>query len=259
MTAVVLKDHHRATFMEARMLNAATPAGGTRAVGSVVLNHSQGGISPAAVAAALELGAGVVWMPTVSAANHQRALAKRHTPASVAATVHPADGDPISVVDASGRLDDAVVEILRLTARAGAVLATGHVSVTEALAVTDAARGVGVRAVVITHPTVIVGASDDDLVRLAGNGAILEHEVSMLLPESPLRAFGSADLRRWIELVGLRSNILASDLGQVGNPALKEGWSRAIEILSRASFTDDEIRWLVADGPRQVLGDFAET
>ena len=39
-------------------------------LGSVTLNDAVGGLNPFAVEAALDLGARVIWMPTISAQNH---------------------------------------------------------------------------------------------------------------------------------------------------------------------------------------------
>jgi hypothetical protein len=253
MAGVVLKDHHRATYIEARMLNEEARPGSARAIGSIVLNESQGGVSPAAVAVALELGARVVWMPTVSARHHQRFAASARAPIVLQKSRRLADGGPFSVL-VGGRLKPRVDSVLRLIAETDAVLATGHLSTTETLAIVRRARDLGVRAVVATHPCLIVGATDADLIALVAAGALIEIPASVLLPESSLHSLEVADVRRWAELLGIRSLLLSSDLGQVGNPLPTIGLGRAVALLRRAGFTEDEVQWLIVEGPRHVIG-----
>jgi uncharacterized protein DUF6282 len=251
MAAIVLKDHHRATFMEAQLLNASSPAGWPQAVGGVALNHSQGALSPCAVGVALKLGARVVWMPTVSAAHHKR-LARDGHPIFGGTPALRQDGPALTVLARDGRLLPEVDQILSLVAEAGAALATGHLSIEEALAVTVRANEHGVHAVLVNHPT-ILGAAEADLRALSRSGAIVEHEASMLLPESRLHSFEVDELLRWIEIAGLASTVIASDLGQVGNPLPAEGLARAVELLRSAGLDDESIRSLVVVTPRRIL------
>ncbi len=70
MRAVVLKDHHMGTSARAYHAHKAVP--GIRVVGGVVLNTYLGGLNPYAVEAEVRYGGRIVWMPTVTAANHLR-------------------------------------------------------------------------------------------------------------------------------------------------------------------------------------------
>ena len=73
MQAVLLKNHYAPTVLCARAVAETVP--GIRVFGGLVLNASAGGINPAAVEAALRMGAAEIWMPTVSAWRHQETLA----------------------------------------------------------------------------------------------------------------------------------------------------------------------------------------
>ena len=70
LRAVSLKCHSERTTTRAYMTMQMVP--GIQVVGGIVLNRAVGGINPAAVEAALQLGGKHVWMPTVDAAFHAR-------------------------------------------------------------------------------------------------------------------------------------------------------------------------------------------
>ena len=63
----VLKSHYVPTAERAAVVRQVRP--GLEAVGSITLNHAVGGLNPAALEISARLGARVVWMPTVDAAN----------------------------------------------------------------------------------------------------------------------------------------------------------------------------------------------
>ena len=116
--------------------------------GGQVLNQHVGGLNPAAVEAALMMGARVIWMPTTDA----------HTQAAAGlprlCLLRPALPDTtyaISPVDWS--VEDRARRILALIADADAVLATGHLSGPEVAWLLEAAQRAGVRRKVLTHPT----------------------------------------------------------------------------------------------------------
>ena len=253
MAAVVLKDHHRSTFMEARLLDSLAQRVWPEAIGGIVLNHSQGGLSAVAVTTATRLGARVVWMPTVSAAHHQRLVDHPAAhPIMRHARTLPEDGRPITVVGGRGRLVREADAVISAVAAAGAVLATGHLSVDESVAVAERGREAGVRVVVATHPT-ILGAAVADLRALADAGATIEHECSMLLPESTLHAFDVDDLLAWIDAVGVDRTVLGSDLGQMNNPLPAEGLARAWRLLRSQGVAEGVLRSLLIHKPREIL------
>ena len=68
LKAVVLKEHHG--YTSDRMYFVRKLVSGIEVYGGVVLNNAVGGINPFAVEAAIDLGAKIVWFPTLSAKNH---------------------------------------------------------------------------------------------------------------------------------------------------------------------------------------------
>src|SRR5258705_8993586 len=72
---VVMKNHFEGTASRAKL--AAPEAGRLKVYGSLVLNRYVGGVNPHAAEAALRLGARIIWMPTLDAACHPRAVGLR--------------------------------------------------------------------------------------------------------------------------------------------------------------------------------------
>ena len=66
--AMMIKSHYEPSASRAAFAERMFP--GIRVFGGIVLNHAVGGVNPAAVEAALQLGAREVWMPTVDAKYH---------------------------------------------------------------------------------------------------------------------------------------------------------------------------------------------
>jgi hypothetical protein len=135
----VLKAHEGSTAERALL------AGGG-AVGSIVLNSPVGGANPDAVKVAAAFGARIVWMPTISSVTHQNAESSPELSAH--------DGVRFASVRVSA--DGAVLpewnDVFDEVAAADMVLAAGHVSMDEAVAVFRLARSRGVQRFLVNHP-----------------------------------------------------------------------------------------------------------
>jgi hypothetical protein len=69
MAAIVLKSHHMLTADRAQIAQKAFPE--VKVFGGLALNlPACGGLNPEAVKVAIRMGAKVIWLPTLSAANH---------------------------------------------------------------------------------------------------------------------------------------------------------------------------------------------
>src|SRR5215470_12619287 len=174
----VLKSHYTPTPERAIAVGRAVP--GVMVAGAITLNHSVGGLNPAALEVAARLGARVVWMPTVDAAN-EWAGRRGDTPAPAWGAFHerlmarsgyPA---PISLLDEDGHLTGAVEQCLEVVAAHDMVLATGHVGRDEIFALARRAREASVTSVLVTHAEFpSVDLSPADQVELVGLGALIE-------------------------------------------------------------------------------------
>ncbi len=177
-----LKSHYVSTVERAAVVSAAAPAG-VRALGTITLNHSVGGLNAVAVEVAARQGGRIVWLPTVSAPHEHAEVEATDPDGKVpvwvrfelelrAAGVKPG---PVPVLDADGRPLPAVLEVIEVIAHHNMVLATGHLSAREIFPIVDAAVAAGVETIVVTHPEFpSQSISPEDQRAMADKGALME-------------------------------------------------------------------------------------
>ena len=131
LAGMVLKDHTGSTAGQAQLLNRIFPDR-PRFFGSLTLNPPVGGLNPHAAAAALRLGAVVIFFPTYAAKCQIDRMGVDGFPEPFpwARTA----GAGIGILNTQAELKPEVLDILRLIAQHDAVLATGHLSPPETLA-----------------------------------------------------------------------------------------------------------------------------
>jgi hypothetical protein len=250
MRAIVLKSHHSDTAM---LIDAVKEHGladiDVEVYGGVALNSQVGGINPHAVALSLAMGGRIVWLPTISSPAHIASGA--HFPA---ATVELIEERPVDVWDGNGRLSENVRQVLELVRASDAVLASGHLPARSIRATFEAAREAGITRLLLNHPNFVVDVSGDEARALVELGAYVEHEAAMYDETTRFHAFETDTLERWIEVAGSEHTILASDLGQHGNPLPPESLSRVAERLLGAGLTGSAIHDMLAKNPAQLLG-----
>ncbi len=203
----VLKAHEGSTAERALLL-------GGGAVGGIVLNSPVGGANPEAVRVAARLGARVAWLPTISSPAHKRA--NRSPELSVHrsvdfATVPICDGDA---------MHHAWLPVFEEIAAADMVLASGHVTIDEAIIAFTAARRVGVRRFLVNHPLMpFLGWRDEHAAVLRALGAHIEVGV---LPDL-LAADENAGTPRLARMYPAELLVFGSDLGHAAYPTLESG------------------------------------
>ena len=119
MRAVLFKDHYYPTAPIVDLIKERYAHLNVEPLGSVVLNNALGGFNVYAVEHALKMGSKIVWMPTVSAANHIR---EGHNKKLLVAKSAMRRATALSVVDDHGDLKDEVKPILDLVAEYDAVM-----------------------------------------------------------------------------------------------------------------------------------------
>jgi len=247
MAAIVIKSHELPTADRAMLARELVP--GVAVFGGLALNAAScGGLNVDAVRNTIALGGKIIWLPTVSAANHQAYVARKTALDHVRnlstsnAIVH--------VCDSSGRVLSKLDRILDLIAEADVVLATGHLSPQEAAAVCSRARELGVRRILVTHPEMSFIAMDLPTQRdLAAPGVMFERcYVTLLMDRVPARTIVDS-----IRAIGAASTILATDLGQAANPPATEGLRDYWLALSRAGLTVEEWRQMAVENPAAFL------
>jgi hypothetical protein len=235
MRGFLLKNHHASTVVAAGLLREAVP--GLEVCGGIALNEAVGGLNPAAVAAALQMGAAAVWMPTLDAA-HERAFRGR-------------PGTGLTVLDGNGNLRASVQEILRLVADRGAILGLGHLSLDEMHAVVRAGRELGLRKIVVNHPEInFLNLSPTAQRALAGPGVFFER--CYVRANSAVSWDGLAGA---IREVGVETTILATDLGQPENTDPVRGMKEMLDELARRGFTRPELEAMACRNPAALLLD----
>jgi Family of unknown function (DUF6282) len=259
MAGVVLKSHYGSTAERAAVVRAAVP--GVTTLGAISLNRGVGGMNPLAVEIAAREGARTVWMPTVDSVNesHEREVNRSRPPAKVPLWVklqlelreQGIEIDPVPVVDDENRPLPETREVLRLIARHGMGLATGHLSRDEIFVVVDAAVEAGVELIVITHPEFpSQSLSVDDQRALAEKGALLER--CFTTPHT-----GKVPWELWLQntrAVGPEHSVLSTDLGQVFNPPVEDGMVLMVERLLQSGFSEAEVHTMAVVNSRRVAG-----
>lgn len=217
----VLKAHYESTVGRA---HAAARLTGRDVYGGLALNQHCGGVNPGAVAAALEGGGRVIWMPTADAhTQHTADLPRlcRHEPRTGTHTY------AIPPVDT--RASAATETVLALIADHDAVLATGHLSGEECHWLRGRARHYGIRRVLYTHPSYTVPGLDPEAIRtLVSKGGYAEITTYQLLHQPGCTP---AMLARAAEAAG-SGLVLASDAGQPDSPSPPEAMLLLIDTLA---------------------------
>jgi hypothetical protein len=260
LAGFVLKSHYVPTAERAAVVRAVVP--GVNVMGAIALNRSVGGMNPLAVEIAAREGARIVWMPTVDAHNETAGRTKPKPGEKVPVWAAIQYGlrergiqiDPVAVVDESGRVLRETRDVLATVAAHGLVLATGHLSRDEIVAVVDAAFEEGVEQVVVTHPEFpSQNLGLDDQRALARKGALLVR--CFTTPHT-----GKVSWERWlgaVEALGPESSVLSSDLGQMDNPPVEDGLALMADRLLATGFGEDDVRTMAVTNTRRLAGAIA--
>jgi hypothetical protein len=249
MAGFLLKDHCTSTVGRAAVLNAA--GGGTcRVFSAMALNPPTGGLNPVAAEAALRAGVDLISFPTYGAAHHIGIWGAGKPPTAFPL---PRGFPGIRVIEDNGTPVPEALEIIELIAAHDAVLATGHISPAESLAVLTAARDIGVKRLLATHVSESVSDFSSDQMQAAIDlGAFLEHAFFAATSACP-GAVTLEVLRDRIRSTGPEPVILSSDFGQPSNEDPVENFGRHLERMRTLGFTREEIRRMVCENPKRLL------
>jgi hypothetical protein len=243
--AVVLKSHDSPTASLAWAVQRATaPTGEFGVFGGICCDREVGGVNPAAVEIALQLGARIVWLPTLSS--------QQDVDNGVAAQLGLPDVG-LRVIDNDGELLAETREVLALVLEHDAVLATGHVSAAEHFAVVRdfARRG----KVLITHATEDLAGpnlSPAQCAELASLGAIVE--LCAMTCIGALATRTPAEMVATIRAVGAEHVTLGTDFGQKVNPHPAAGLQTYADALYSEGLSESDIRRMACTNPLALLG-----
>jgi len=214
---------------------------GIEIFGGIDLNRTVGGVNPAAVERMTMMLGGlgrVVWMPTLDAENQVR---------------YSRENRPYVAVESGGELLPEVKQVIAIVAKHKLTLETGHSSAAEALLIIREARKQGVEHIVVTHAMLApVRMTIPQMKEAAGLGAYIEFVYNGLI--GPGKMFDMTEYAQAIRQVGPDHCILASDLGQVGNPLHPDGLLVFFLGLKAHGLTDAEIGRMSRTNPAKALG-----
>ncbi|MCI0843959.1 MAG: hypothetical protein J4N87_01305 [Chloroflexi bacterium] len=238
MHGVVLKSHEYPTHPVAATTS--DLVSDITVLGGISLDAEVGGLNVHAVEATANMGGRIVWMPTYSAQADRKAKGLE---------------GGISLLDESGSLVPEIHPILDMIKSHDMVLATGHISTAESLALVAEARNVGIQRVVITHGTTMsfwTGMTVEDMKELAGMGAFIEHCVHVMMPTT--HRLDPKELADTIKAIGAEKCILSTDFGQDFHPMPAEGMRMGIATMLRSGMEEVEVGMLVKDNPSRLMG-----
>jgi len=238
MRGIVLKSHHYITTPVTAVLEPMVP--GIELYGGVSLDEDVGGLNPIVVDMAGKIGSKMIWLPTFTAR----------------CDVRKKGGEGgISLFDDSGALLPVVTEILELVKQHDMTLATGHISTPEIFALLKAARTVGVTRIVVNHPLSVsfgCNATVAEQKQMAEEGALIEHCFIATMPASD--RLSPAKIAEAVRTIGAEHCLMATDFGQLLNPAPVEGMRMYIQTMLHYGLTADEIVRMVRVNPARILG-----
>ena len=233
MSALLIKSHQNSTVERASLVSKIVPD--IQVFGGLVLNHTVGGLNPAAVRLALRMGAKEIWMPTRSAQNHGRVYGE-------------GDGG-IGILDIDGRPAPVIDVICDLIAEADCILGTGHLSPDESVALISRARERGVRRILVTHPEWTGTYFPIELQRELAAGGGVSFERCFV---STTHRCGFTPMKTIVEAIaeiGVGTTILSTDLGQPDTPPPVEGMRLYAEQLRSFGFSADQLRQMAVVNP----------
>jgi hypothetical protein len=239
LRAIVLKSHYDPTAGLALLARKQTP--GIEVFGGIDLNLPVGGMNVHAIENMAQTNGHwgrLVWMSTFDSENQVRST--------------KADR-PFVRVSQNGELLPETKAVIAAIAKHGLVLASGHVSAQEALLMFEEGRRAGVRAMVATHGMSTPTSLTVEQARKAGSlGAFIEFVSGTLA--TPNAQTKIDRIVQDIRAIGVEHAILASDLGQGGNPLPTDGFATFMEALRQKGFTNQELDRMAKENPAKLLG-----
>ena len=242
--AIVIKGHHCATVARAALCNAYNrstfDSNPFVMYGGLALNYEVGGLNPKAVQTALEMGAKVIWLPTVDAENDRRK--------------HGRSGG-IRMTDDRGVPTSELRRIFTLIKEYDAVLATGHISPNEIRCVVDSARNIGVRKVVLTHPEywVVDMSLESQKELVLDYDVILERCFMQPLKSGKWISNAERNLDA-IRKLGAESTILSTDCGNPATPPWEISMQQYLQFMADHNVSQEKLRSMVQTTPARRLG-----
>jgi hypothetical protein len=220
--------------------------------GSLVLNVFVGGLNPYAVDLEAKLGGKIIFMPTLSAANHMTHFGGAFFKTVQAPRMPKSPSQGIAILDEQDRLLEPVQEIIDIVKAEDICIATGHLSNKEAMILCREAVRRGVKRVVFTHPEFETSRLPlEDQVELARQGVFIEKVMFSLMPGE--NTTPPAVMARSIQAIGAAQCVMSTDYGQTYNPPPFVGLAEFIDRMLAGGISEPDVRKMVATNPAFLL------
>jgi hypothetical protein len=243
MRAIVTKNHHFETASRAAMAREET---GFDIRGGITLNEWVGGLNPDAVDGLANFDGDVVWMPSITAANHLENAAVQMFEAE------EEEKAGISVLEDGELTDDALAVIDRI-AEHGFVVGLSHLSPTEAIAFTEAAVDRGVEEFLVQHPHAnFLDYTHDEMRTITDLGATLEFHY-ICTSEMMGHAATVEDYVAAVDAVGPENAVMATDGGATANPPAMEQFERFVRAMLDAGVPEADVETMIRENPRRIF------
>jgi hypothetical protein len=245
MKAIVLKNHSFPTMPVAITAQDLIPE--VKVFGSICLDYEIGGLNVETLERHARFGAKVVWMPTFSSTNSRKKMRELGL---------QLEGEGFSILNQDGKLVPEIDPILNIVKKYDMVLASGHISPQEILALVEEAKKKNIEKIVITHPSdsefMIETLSVEELRKLVLMGALIEQTVVTLLPTEFCHS--PQERVEMIKAIGTGNCIMSTDLGQYWNIPPAEGMRFFMAILLRNGLNEKDIEVMAKVNPSKLLG-----
>lgn len=243
MRAIVTKNHHFETASRAKIVREEL---GFDVLGGITLNEWVGGINPHAVDGVANFDADIVWMPSITAANHLE-----HADVQMF-EVEEKEKSGLSVLD-SGELTAKILDVLDRIAEHGFVIGLSHLSPEEAIALVDEATDRGVEEFLVQHPHAnFLDYSVDQMRTITDLGATLEFHY-ICTTEMMGNAATIDDYVTAVDAVGPESAVMATDGGATANPPAMEQFKRFIRGMLDAGVAENDVETMIQENPRRMF------
>ena len=227
MRAVLFKDHYYPTAPIVELIRKRYAHLGVEPLGAIVLNNALGGFNAYAVEHALKMGSKVVWMPTVSAANHIR---EGHNKKLLVAKSEMRRATALSVVNEHGDLRDEVKPILDLVAEHDAVLSCGHLHISEVWPLLRRPRAAAAAAP--GQPPDLHGRRGAEGLSPPARARRLYRALDLHVRQLALQVFTPEQLKSYIDAAGVDRTFFGSNLGQENCPSPSRASARSSACCS---------------------------
>jgi hypothetical protein len=257
MRAIVIKDHHTATYAQAWLANkyADIPNRPFDVFGSIWLNNFAGGYNVYAVDGAINLGARLVSCPTLaSPADIAKRAASGYTtqppdPTLIKADQIPEALRPIETLDENGKVRPEVIECLDRIAEAGnVVFSTGHLGRAEVWAVVRAARERGVERILMTHVQNYTRATAQEIRELCEETGAYAEVITHNLAELEDEAIVAL-----VRGIGPEHVAYGTDAGVLISQKPSVSYLYAVGIMLGAGLIEAEVRRITAQNQALLL------